>query len=89
MVPCARACVRDTGCRSRATTGNVYQAPWAAYLPESPSVWDSMHHQMPPWAVYRSDNYGYTRMHANATHLHVQYIALPRGAVHDEFTLQK
>jgi len=37
--------------------------------------------------MFRSTNFGYTRIHANASQLTLQYVDDQRGAVHDVVTL--
>jgi hypothetical protein len=45
------------------------------------------HIDVPEWTVFRTMNYGYTRINTNATHLHFTYLNNQRNEVHDEFYL--
>lgn len=45
------------------------------------------HVTQPDWLVFRTANFGYTRIQTNATHLHFQYLGNNRNLVHDEFYL--
>jgi len=69
------------------SAGNVYQVNWEDNLRKSPSTWDH-HHVQPRWSVFRSADFGFSRIYTNATHLHAQFIGDQRGQVHDELWLE-
>jgi acid phosphatase type 7 len=70
--------------------GNVYNPDWQAFLPESPPLdYTGNHHQQPPWSIFRTMDFGYTRIHTNATSLHFRLFGDQRHQVHDEFYLFK
>lgn len=61
----------------------------AVYLPESPKYESSVRHSQPEWSIFRTMNFGYNRLRANATHLEMRYYGHHRGTLHDEFVLKK
>ncbi len=65
--------------------GNDYQVPWI----QTPL--DAHRYPHPAWSVFRSLEFGYTHIKANATQFEMKFwVDQPRGAqIHDSFTLNK
>jgi len=68
--------------------GNVYNGLWEPYLPNSESKSDR-HHVQPEWSIFRSMNFGYARVQANAKKLRLQFVGNHGRLIHDEFVLEK
>jgi hypothetical protein len=65
------------------SAGNVYNSLWSAYLPESGPMGDperANHHENPDWSVFRTMDFGYTRIFADQESLKVEYVSNMRGA---------
>lgn len=71
------------------SAGNVFQTLWASSLAKSPDLQNAGHHVQPKWSVFRAGEFGYGRIHTNATHLHAEFVGDQRGAVHDEVWLTR
>lgn len=70
------------------SAGNVAQDHWQNNLRKSPSTWN-YHHVQPRWSVFRTADFGFSRITTNATHLHAEFIGDQRGEVHDSLWLQQ
>eukprot|EP00753_Platysulcus_tardus_P006958 PLAT14727.2.p2 GENE.PLAT14727.2~~PLAT14727.2.p2 ORF type:complete len:158 (+),score=50.26 PLAT14727.2:38-475(+) len=73
------------------SAGNVYQPDWQFALRDTAPVYgaSSGHHNQPDWSVYRSMNFGYSRITLTQKTLTAEFIGAQRGEVHDSVTLSK
>ncbi len=68
--------------------GNTYQSPWQTRDPP-PHSYGGSHQPQPDWSIFRTDNFGYSRLEVSAKHLHFEMIGDNRGEVHDVLDLYK
>lgn len=80
--------------------GNVYQVPWEPYNPKSgASLQNAGHTQQPEWSMFRTADFGYTRVHTvpagsgdspnSKASLTLELVGDMRGQVHDSVTLYR
>jgi hypothetical protein len=68
--------------------GNTYQSPWITRDPP-PHSYGGSHQVQPDWSIFRTDNFGYSRLEVSANHLHFEMIGDNRGEIHDVLDLYK
>lgn len=73
------------------SAGNTFQVLWMpTYLPAPGGATnDNRHRVQPAWSIFRTAEYGFSRMKANSSHFHLQFIGDQRGRIHDELWLTK
>jgi len=69
--------------------GNVYQTPYQSNLVNNPLGYSQWELDEPYWCVFRSGQFGYAHIHANATALVFTFLGDSRNDIHDTFTLYK
>eukprot|EP00743_Colponemidia_sp_Colp-15_P000782 GILK01000863.1.p1 GENE.GILK01000863.1~~GILK01000863.1.p1 ORF type:complete len:414 (+),score=60.05 GILK01000863.1:941-2182(+) len=63
-------------------SGNNWQAPW-----KEDGTGRQWYYDEPSWIEYRTDEFGYSRIRANASHLQFEHVQNQRHKVYDFFTL--